>query len=102
MINEPQEPKHNFHRVRLLLVCTIKWDDLFVENDSQEEKIEWVEMGIAVNLVLKSEREAFLVICLSLLHDAFIYLIPRFWDSQCFRFGFGKFILGESFLIHFI
>lgn len=36
MINEPQEPKHNFRLVCLSFVCSIKWDDLFVESDSEK------------------------------------------------------------------
>lgn len=42
MINEPQEPKHNFHLVCLSFVCSIKWDDLFVESDSENRRF-WGE-----------------------------------------------------------
>lgn len=38
MINEPQEPKHNFHLVCFSFVCSIKWDDLFVESDSKKRR----------------------------------------------------------------
>lgn len=34
MINEPQEPKHNFHRM-FLFVCSIKWDDLSSKNSDE-------------------------------------------------------------------
>lgn len=50
MINEPQEPKHNFHLVRISvheILCSICWDDLLAKN-SRKRKIEWVGMEIEV------------------------------------------------------